>query len=57
MRPWPSIRALSQWRREPDLAGLRDAGLLARLPATERQECRALWSDLDARIKHAARAR
>jgi tetratricopeptide (TPR) repeat protein len=43
-------KALSQWREDPDLAGLRDAAALDRLPPAERQECRALWSDLEARL-------
>jgi hypothetical protein len=30
----------------PDLAGLRDAAALARLPEAERQACRQFWSDV-----------
>lgn len=36
-------KTLAPWRDEPDLAGLRDADALEKLPAAERQECRALW--------------
>ncbi|HYT92770.1 MAG TPA: hypothetical protein VEL76_28900 [Gemmataceae bacterium] len=43
-------KTLARWRDDPDLAGLRDPGALDRLPAAERQECRALWSDLDVRL-------
>ena len=42
-------RALSPWRDEPDLAGLRDADALDRLPPAERQECRALWREVAGR--------
>ena len=44
-------KALARWREEPDLAGLRDAQALDKLPPAERQECRALWSDLDAQLE------
>lgn len=35
---------LMQLRREPDLAGIRDAASLERLPADERAQWQALWS-------------
>ena len=41
-------KALARWREDRDLAGLRDAGALERLPPAEREECRALWRDLEA---------
>jgi serine/threonine protein kinase/tetratricopeptide (TPR) repeat protein len=41
-------RALTRWRNEPDLAGLREPGELDRLPADERKACLALWAELDA---------
>jgi serine/threonine-protein kinase len=41
-------RTLARWRADPDLAGLRDPAALERLPPAERQECRALWRDLEA---------
>jgi serine/threonine-protein kinase len=36
-------KALAVWRDDPDLAGLRDAAALEKLPAAERQQCQALW--------------
>jgi tetratricopeptide (TPR) repeat protein len=44
------LKALNHWRDDPDLAGLRDPGALDQLPQDERQECRALWSDLEAQL-------
>lgn len=41
------LQALTQWRADPDLSGIRDAAELARLPADERDACRALWTDMD----------
>src|SRR5208337_2155809 len=38
-----AYKTLSLWRNEPDLAGLRDADALERLPPAERQEGRVLW--------------
>ncbi len=46
-------KALARWRDDPDLAGLRNAQSLDKLAPAERQECRALWSDLDARLERA----
>jgi serine/threonine-protein kinase len=37
-------RTLTQWRGEPDLAGLREPAELARLSAHERTDCLALWA-------------
>jgi hypothetical protein len=39
-------KMLAAWRDEPDLAGIRDAVAIERLPATERQECRSLWQEV-----------
>jgi hypothetical protein len=39
-------RELARWQADPDLAGLRDADALARLPADERQACRRFWADV-----------
>jgi eukaryotic-like serine/threonine-protein kinase len=36
--------ALTRWREEPDLAGLREPAALNELPDDERKECRALWA-------------
>ncbi len=48
-------KALARWREDPDLAGLRDAGALERLPPAERQECQALWQEVAA-VLHRAQA-
>jgi serine/threonine-protein kinase len=48
--PGANRMALTRWRNEPDLACVRDPGALEKLPPAERQEFRALWSDLDARL-------
>jgi serine/threonine-protein kinase len=47
---------LTRWRADPELAGLRDPAELEKLPATERQECRALWHAFDALYKRAGAA-
>jgi hypothetical protein len=39
---------LAMWRVHPDLPGLRDPDALDKLPPVERQECRALWTNLNA---------
>ena len=44
------IKILTHWRTDPDLAGLHDPDALEKLPPAERQECRNLWSDIDALI-------
>jgi hypothetical protein len=46
-------KALALWREEPDLAGLRDADSLMRLPPAERQECQALWQAVAALLRRA----
>ena len=46
-------KALSQWREEPDLAGLREPDALDRLSADERKECNALWSEVAALLNRA----
>lgn len=40
--------ALTRWRNEPDLAGLRDPAALETLATNERQECLAFWAEVDA---------
>jgi serine/threonine-protein kinase len=37
-------RMLQQWQRERDLAGLRDAEALKKLPAEEQKACRDFWA-------------
>jgi hypothetical protein len=41
-------QTLQHWKADPDLAGIRDHAVLAKLPAAEQNACRALWSDVDA---------
>jgi tetratricopeptide (TPR) repeat protein len=38
------VQTLSNWRQDTDLAGIRDAAALAKLPAQERKAWRALWA-------------
>jgi serine/threonine-protein kinase len=44
-------KTLAPWRDDPDLAGLRDADTLERLPSAEREECRALWQEVAAPLR------
>src|SRR5262245_32392321 len=44
---------LAWWRKDPDLAGLRDQDALGKLPPAERQECRALWTGVEALLQRA----
>jgi tetratricopeptide (TPR) repeat protein len=44
-------KALAQWRDNPDLAVLRAAPELGKLPPDELQQCDKLWCDIDALIK------
>jgi serine/threonine-protein kinase len=39
---------LEHWRQDADLAGLRDAEAVGKLPAGERKACRALWAEVEA---------
>ena len=41
---------LGEWQRNPDLAGIRDAGQLDNLPTVEREECTALWNRVAAAL-------
>jgi serine/threonine-protein kinase len=40
-------QALQQWQRDPDLAGVRDAKALAKLPEAERKDWQQLWTEVD----------
>jgi serine/threonine-protein kinase len=44
---------LRRWLRDPDLAGIRDADAVMRLPAEERDACRRLWADVAALLAKA----
>jgi tetratricopeptide (TPR) repeat protein len=46
-------KALAGWFQEPDLAGLRDADSLGKLPPAEREECRTLWEAVAALLRRA----
>jgi hypothetical protein len=46
---------LRHWQKDPDLAGLRDAAALARLPAGEQTEFRKLWAEVAALLAKAQR--
>jgi tetratricopeptide (TPR) repeat protein len=43
-----AVQALRHWREDEDLAGVRDADALKKLPEGERAEWRKLWADVDA---------
>ena len=45
---------LGQWKRDTDLAGIRDGTELAKLPEAERKEWQALWADVEAMLERAA---
>ena len=46
-------QALRHWQKDTDLAGLRDAAALARLPSDEQKACSQLWADVAALLKKA----
>ena len=50
-------KALARWREDPDLAGLRDADALEKLPPAERQECQALWQEVADLLRRAQTTR
>jgi hypothetical protein len=47
--------ALKRWLTDPDLAGLREPDLLAKLPVAESQACRDMWKEIDAQFERARR--
>ena len=49
-------KTLTPWQDDPDLAGLRDADTLQKLPAAERQDWQALWQDVAALVRRARTA-
>ena len=49
-------KTLTPWRDDPDLAGLRDADTLQKLPSAERQDCQALWQEVAALLRRAQTA-
>jgi hypothetical protein len=40
-------QALTRWRTDPDLVGLREQAELTRLSADERKDCLALWMEVN----------
>jgi hypothetical protein len=42
-----AIQSLADWRKDDDLAGVRDADALGKLPESERGPWRELWSDVE----------
>jgi serine/threonine-protein kinase len=50
-------RTLAPWQADPDLAGLRDAETLERLPPAERQHWQALWQEVAALLRRAQTTR
>jgi hypothetical protein len=53
----PITRTLKHWQQDSDLAGLRDAGHLAKLPGAEQTAWQALWADVAVLIERAAKDR
>jgi hypothetical protein len=47
------VQTLSNWQQDTDLAGIRDAAALAKLPADEKKACTQLWADVAALLKKA----
>jgi len=47
-------QTLKHWQQDSDLAGIRDAAALAKLPANERAAFTAVWADVAALLKNAA---
>jgi tetratricopeptide (TPR) repeat protein/serine/threonine protein kinase len=48
-------QALRHWQKDTDLAGIRDAAALAKLPAEERAVCEKLWADVAALLQQTER--
>ena len=46
-------RTLAHWKEDADLAGLREPGALAGLPAEEQAACQKFWSEVDALLEKA----
>jgi tetratricopeptide (TPR) repeat protein len=50
-------RRLEHWQHNPDLAGVRDAAELARLPEAERRQWQKLWQDAEAVLARSSAAK
>jgi hypothetical protein len=44
---------LEQWQRDPEVACLRDAHAVARLPADEQEACQQIWAKVEALVTRA----
>jgi serine/threonine-protein kinase len=49
--PEAALLALTHWRRDPDLASVRDKDALEKLPEDERKQWQKLWADVEALLK------
>ena len=47
------VQTLIHWQQDSDLAGIRDAEALARLPKAEQKEWQSLWAEVEALLKRA----
>jgi serine/threonine-protein kinase len=47
------VKNLKHWKADTDLAGIRDQAALAKLPPEEREDCQALWVEVDAVLRRA----
>jgi hypothetical protein len=50
------LRSVYPWRREPNLAPIRDADAIRVLPPEQQTQCRALWRDVNALLMRAEAA-
>jgi tetratricopeptide (TPR) repeat protein/tRNA A-37 threonylcarbamoyl transferase component Bud32 len=54
----PKVRqALEHWRKDADLAGVRDADALAKLPEAERADWQKFWAEVGALLKRVSAAK
>jgi hypothetical protein len=49
------VKTLQHWKADGDLAGVRDADALAKLPEPERAEWIKLWDEVDALLAKVAK--
>ena len=50
------VQTLNHWKQDKDLAAIRDAGPLSRIPEAERKEWQALWSEVEMVLDRARQA-
>lgn len=51
------VREMTHWKDDADLAGVRDAKALEKLPQDERDDWQKLWKDVDALLTRALKAK